>query len=67
MSASALTVGGHFGAAASLLESGELVLLDGAGHFPMQSVYKLPIARAVFESSRSTTLLRSPSPHFSAP
>ena len=49
MQAAAATVGGHFGAAASLLESGELVSVRGGDRFPMQSVYKLPIAMAVLQ------------------
>lgn len=38
---------GRVGVAAVLLETGESVLLDAAGRYPMQSVYKFPIAYAV--------------------
>jgi beta-lactamase class A len=42
-------VGGHFGAAALLIESGERISMHGAERFPMQSVYKLYIAMAVLQ------------------
>lgn len=38
---------GHVGVAATLLETGESVAINGQEHFPMQSVYKLPIGMAV--------------------
>lgn len=38
---------GKVGAAALVLESGESVLLNAQDHFPMQSVYKLPIGMAI--------------------
>lgn len=38
---------GRVGAAVMLLETGEAVDFNGDGHFPMQSVYKLPIAMTV--------------------
>jgi beta-lactamase class A len=38
---------GHVGVAARVLETGEEVGLNAREHFPMQSVYKLPIAMAV--------------------
>jgi len=38
---------GHVGVAAEVLETGEAVALNPAEHFPMQSVYKLPIGMAV--------------------
>src|SRR5947209_18094029 len=38
---------GRVGAAVVLLESGESADLRGGEHFPMHSVYKLPIAMAV--------------------
>jgi beta-lactamase class A len=38
---------GPVGAAAVLLEGGEVVAINGAQHFPMQSVYKLPIGMYV--------------------
>lgn len=43
----ARTVRGRLGAAVLLIETGEMVSLRGQEHFPMQSVYKLPIAMAV--------------------
>jgi beta-lactamase class A len=41
--------GGPVGAAVRVLETGERVEMNGARPFPMQSVYKLPIAMAVLE------------------
>jgi beta-lactamase class A len=38
---------GRVGAAACLLEAGEMVSIAGDQRFPMQSVYKMPIAMAV--------------------
>lgn len=38
---------GRVGIAAMLLETGELIALNGDERFPMQSVFKLPIAMAV--------------------
>jgi beta-lactamase class A len=43
----AQTSKGRVGAAATALETGESVAFNGDEHFPMQSVYKLPIAMAV--------------------
>ena len=40
---------GNVGAAALVLETGESVSLNPHDHFPMQSVYKLPIGMAVME------------------
>jgi beta-lactamase class A len=40
---------GRVGAAVSLLESGKTVEINGNERFPMQSVYKLPIAMAVLD------------------
>jgi beta-lactamase class A len=40
---------GHVGIAAQLLESGETTELHGNEHFPMHSVYKLPISMAVLQ------------------
>jgi beta-lactamase class A len=40
---------GRVGVAAQLLESGETASLHGDEHFPMHSVYKLPIAMAVLQ------------------
>ena len=39
--------GGTLGAAVRVVETGETVAWNGDGHFPMQSVYKAPIAMAV--------------------
>jgi beta-lactamase class A len=38
---------GRVGAAVLMIETGESVTLKGSRHFPMQSVYKLPIAMAI--------------------
>lgn len=38
---------GRVGVAALVIETGEKAELDGAGHFPTQSVYKLPISMAL--------------------
>jgi beta-lactamase class A len=38
---------GRVGVAALVIESGESAAMNGSAHFPMQSVYKLPIAMAV--------------------
>jgi len=38
---------GHVGVAAVVLETGETVSLSPHDHFPMKSVYKLPISMAV--------------------
>src|SRR6266550_4545606 len=40
---------GHVGVAVQLLESGETASLHGDEHFPMHSVYKLPISMAVLQ------------------
>src|SRR4051795_5549123 len=40
---------GRVGVAAQLLESGETADLHGDEHFPMHSVYKLPISMAVLQ------------------
>jgi beta-lactamase class A len=40
---------GRFGLAASLLETGRRTSVGGAAHYPMQSVYKLPIAMSVLD------------------
>lgn len=40
---------GEIGAAAVVIETGDAALLNGDERFPMQSVYKLPIAMAVLE------------------
>lgn len=43
----ARTAKGRVGVAATLIETGESVALNGKGQFPMQSVYKFPIGMAV--------------------
>ena len=40
---------GHVGVSALVLETGESVSLNSQEHFPMQSVYKLPISMAVIK------------------
>jgi beta-lactamase class A len=45
----AASAGGPVGAAIRVLETGEHLELNGARPFPMQSVYKLPIAMAVLQ------------------
>src|SRR5574338_1730955 len=40
---------GRVGVAAQLIESGETADLHGDEHFPMHSVYKLPISMAVLQ------------------
>ncbi len=47
---------GKVGAAATLLETGATVDLHGSRHFPMQSVYKLPIVMAVLARADSGKL-----------
>ncbi len=42
---------GRVGVSAAILEGGPSVALRGAEHFPMQSVYKLPIAMAVADAA----------------
>jgi beta-lactamase class A len=42
---------GRVGAAAMVLETGESVDFNGDQHFPMQSVYKLPIGMAVLHAA----------------
>src|SRR6185437_16201303 len=42
---------GHVGAAVRLLETGESSSFHGNEQFPMQSVYKLPIAMAVLHAN----------------
>ncbi len=45
----AARTGGPVGVAVGLVEGGEVVVLNGQQHFPMQSVYKLPIGMAVLQ------------------
>lgn len=47
---------GKVGAAVMLLETGDTVDLHGSKHFPMQSVYKLPIVMAVLAHADSGQL-----------
>jgi beta-lactamase class A len=42
--------GGPVGAAAVIIEGGEVVSFNGARRFPMQSVYKMPIGMAVLRA-----------------
>jgi beta-lactamase class A len=43
---------GKVGAAAVLLDTGDAALLNADGHYPMQSVYKLPISMTVMDQVR---------------
>jgi beta-lactamase class A len=43
---------GKVGVAAILIETGDAAFFDEHGRYPMQSVYKLPIAMAVMEQAR---------------
>lgn len=45
----AASIPGHVGAAAMIIETGAVVSTHGNERFPMQSVYKLPIAMAVLQ------------------
>src|SRR5688572_683290 len=45
----AKTANGRVGVGAVLLESGDAAFLDRLAHYPMQSVYKLPIAMTVLK------------------
>jgi beta-lactamase class A len=47
---------GHVGAAVRVIETGETTAFHGDDHFPMQSVYKLPIALAVLHDVDSGRL-----------
>lgn len=47
---------GHIGAAAVILETGDRAAVRGNEHFPMQSVYKFPIAMAVLHAVDSGKL-----------
>lgn len=46
----ARATGGPVGAAAVLIEGGEVVSFNGAQRFPMQSVYKMPIGMAILHA-----------------
>ena len=48
----ALEAKGHVGAAAVVIETGEAAFLNADEHYPMQSVYKLPIAMATNHAMR---------------
>jgi beta-lactamase class A len=52
----AKTSGGRLGFCAQLVEGGGAQELNGGEHFPMQSVYKLPIAMAVLDQVERRTL-----------
>ena len=43
---------GKVGVAAVVVETGDAALLNADGHYPMQSVYKLPISMAVMDEVR---------------
>ncbi|MCF6406640.1 class A beta-lactamase, subclass A2 [Chitinophaga filiformis] len=45
----AQTAKGHVGMAMMSLEDGDTITLNGSDHFPMQSVFKLPLAIAVLD------------------
>jgi beta-lactamase class A len=47
--ANAAAASGKFGVTALIIESGQNASINGFGHFPMQSVYKLPISIAVLQ------------------
>jgi beta-lactamase class A len=47
----AVTAHGHVGAAVRVVETGEAFSFHGSEQFPMQSVYKLPIAMAVLHDN----------------
>jgi beta-lactamase class A len=49
-------VSGEVGAAAMILETGDAAMFNADERFPMQSVYKLPIAMAVLEEVRRGNL-----------
>jgi len=57
---------GKVGAAALLLETGDTVEIRGSKHFPMQSVYKLPIAMAVLARTESGQLNLDQKVHISS-
>jgi beta-lactamase class A len=50
MEEAARETGGPVGAAAIIIEGGEMVSFNGAQRFPMQSVYKMPIGMAVLHA-----------------
>src|SRR5262245_1015714 len=47
---------GKVGVAAVVLETGDAALLNADDHYPLQSVYKLPISMAVMEQARLDNL-----------
>ncbi len=57
---------GKVGAAALLVETGEIVEIHGSKHFPMQSVYKLPIVMAVLARTDSGQLALDQKVHISS-
>ena len=57
---------GKVGAAALLLETGDTVEIRGSKHFPMQSVYKLPIVMAVLARTDSGQLKLNQKVHISS-
>src|SRR5262245_28393819 len=52
----ATAIPGRIGAAAVILETGERAAIRGSERFPMQSVYKFPIAMAVLHEVDSGNL-----------
>lgn len=52
----AARTGGPVGVAVGLVDGGEVVASNGQQHFPMQSVYKLPIGMAVLQQIDKGTL-----------
>ncbi len=52
----AAAIPGHVGIAALVVETGQAATLNGGDRFPMQSVYKLPIAMAVMALVDKDTL-----------
>lgn len=52
----AATIHGNIGASVLLIESHQASSFNGARHFPMQSVYKLPIAMAVLAKTETGSL-----------
>jgi beta-lactamase class A len=57
------SVSGRVGAAAMLVETGDMVMSHGNERFPMQSVYKVPIAMAVLRQVDAEKLKLSQTVH----
>ena len=56
MTAIGRSINGTVGATAELFESGQRAAVNSENHFPMQSVYKLPIAMAVLRQVETGSL-----------